>query len=114
MLPNYRHDSEAIYTHAERRSDRMRCRKEKAQGDETENHHHPGKGLIMNLLNSVKSFAKDENGAVTVDWVVLTAGIVGLGILVIKLVGPGIEDLAGNIASKVSSTTVGYTASTAP
>lgn len=27
-----------------------------------------------------KTFHKDENGAVTVDWVVLTAGVVGLAI----------------------------------
>ncbi|KNG94809.1 Flp family type IVb pilin [Pseudaestuariivita atlantica] len=26
----------------------------------------------------IKSFARDESGAVTVDWVVLTAGVVGL------------------------------------
>ena len=36
----------------------------------------------MTLLNAFKSFANDEAGAVTVDWVVLTAAIVGLGIVV--------------------------------
>lgn len=30
----------------------------------------------------IKNFRKDEAGAVTVDWVVLTAGIVGLAIVV--------------------------------
>ena len=32
----------------------------------------------MKLLNIFKSFKNDESGAVTVDWVVLTAGVVGL------------------------------------
>jgi hypothetical protein len=30
----------------------------------------------------IKTFRKDEAGAVTVDWVVLTAGIVGLAVVV--------------------------------
>ena len=36
----------------------------------------------MKLLNIFKAFKKDESGAVTVDWVVLTAAIVGLGMVV--------------------------------
>ena len=64
----------------------------------------------MKLLNVFKSFANDESGAVTVDWVVLTAAIVGLGLLVIQVVTPGIETLAGNIASEVADVDVGVTA----
>ena len=48
----------------------------------------------MTLLNVFKSFANDEAGAVTVDWVVLTAAIVGLGIVVMTSVGGGITGLA--------------------
>ena len=32
------------------------------------------------MLNFIKNFRKDEDGAVTVDWVVLTAAVVGLAI----------------------------------
>ncbi len=32
------------------------------------------------MINFIKNFRKDENGAVTVDWVVLTAAVVGLGL----------------------------------
>ncbi|MFW2542444.1 Flp family type IVb pilin [Primorskyibacter sp. 2E107] len=32
------------------------------------------------MLNMIKNFRKDEAGAVTVDWVVLTAAVVGLAI----------------------------------
>ncbi len=39
------------------------------------------------MLNFMKNFRADEDGAVTVDWVVLTAAIVGLGIAVMTSVG---------------------------
>lgn len=62
----------------------------------------------MKLFNLVKKFRSDESGAVTVDWVVLTAAIVGLGIVVMQTVGGGIDTLAGNIETAVGGTTVGY------
>lgn len=61
------------------------------------------------MMKLFKAFAKDEAGAVTVDWVVLTAAIVGLGMLVIVTVGDGITTLATGIAEEVSTTNVGYT-----
>ena len=56
----------------------------------------------MKLFNT---FLKDESGAVTVDWVVLTAAIVGLGIAVITSVGNGTTSLANTVSSAVSGTT---------
>lgn len=32
------------------------------------------------MVHLLKSFARDENGAVTIDWVVLTAAVVSLAI----------------------------------
>ncbi|MEL6243354.1 MAG: hypothetical protein AAFV87_10630 [Pseudomonadota bacterium] len=32
------------------------------------------------MIKFIKNFRKDENGAVTVDWVVLTAAVVGLAV----------------------------------
>lgn len=55
----------------------------------------------MKLINLFKKFRSDESGAVTVDWVVLTAAIVGLGIAVVAAVGPGLETLAENIDTAV-------------
>ena len=52
----------------------------------------------MKLLNIFKNFAKDESGAVTVDFVVLTAGIVGLGILIVQAVTPEVQATADQIA----------------
>ena len=37
----------------------------------------------MNVFQKLRNFRADTSGAVTVDWVVLTAAIVGLGIAVI-------------------------------
>jgi Flp pilus assembly pilin Flp len=48
----------------------------------------------MNLLNIFKSFKNDESGAVTVDWVVLTAAIVGLGAVAYPLVKDGVSTKA--------------------
>ena len=63
----------------------------------------------MNLLNIFKAFKNDESGAVTVDWVVLTAAIVGLGMVVMTTVGGGIENLSGRISDDLSDgTTIGY------
>ncbi|MFT4151697.1 MAG: pilus assembly protein [Paracoccaceae bacterium] len=55
----------------------------------------------MKLMNIFKNFAKDESGAVTVDWVVLTAAIVGLGLAVIAAIGPSIQTAADNIGTEL-------------
>ena len=64
----------------------------------------------MKQLKLIEAFVKDEIGAVTVDWVVLTAGIVGLGIVVTNQIGASVVTVGTNIASNVQATTVGYTA----
>ena len=48
-------------------------------------------------------FANDESGAVTVDWVVLTAAIVGIAIAVISLISGGIEDASNGINDELSN-----------
>ena len=59
----------------------------------------------MKLLNIFKSFKNDEAGAVTVDWVVLTAAIVGLGLVVMTTVGDGIDGLGGTVATDLGART---------
>ncbi|MFV2002312.1 MAG: Flp family type IVb pilin [Paracoccaceae bacterium] len=48
----------------------------------------------------------DEDGAVTVDWVVLTAAIVGLSIAVIASISAGALDQANGIGANLSAQTV--------
>lgn len=58
------------------------------------------------MINFIKNFSKDEDGAVTVDWVVLTAAIVGLGIAVLAAVGGGTTSLSDKISSQLESQTI--------
>jgi Flp pilus assembly pilin Flp len=60
----------------------------------------------MKLLNLLKTFRSDENGAVTVDWVVLTAATVGLGIAVLASVSSGVTDFSGDIESNLKAQTI--------
>jgi Flp pilus assembly pilin Flp len=65
---------------------------------------HPLEGHQM--LNFIKNFKNDEDGAVTVDWVVLTAAIVGLGIAVLTSVSGGTTSLADKISGELATMTV--------
>ncbi|MGR3500370.1 MAG: hypothetical protein ACU0E9_15940 [Limimaricola soesokkakensis] len=54
------------------------------------------------MLNFFKKFSQDEAGAVTVDWVVLTAAIVGLGVAIMTQVGAGAKDMATDINTSLT------------
>jgi Flp pilus assembly pilin Flp len=56
----------------------------------------------------INNFFADESGAVTVDWVVLTAAIVGLGLVVMNTVGGGIEDLGDIVVTDLTTTDFTY------
>jgi len=60
----------------------------------------------MKLFKLMQNFKRDEDGAVTVDWVVLTAAIVGLGIAVLASVSGGTTSLADKISSNLAAQTV--------
>ena len=66
------------------------------------------KMMTLKLRKLFKSFRADESGAVTVDWVVLTAAIVGLGMVVMKTVGGGIEGLGNDIVTNLQGRAAGY------
>lgn len=54
----------------------------------------------MKLLNY---FRDNESGAVTVDWVVLTAAIVGIAMAVIILISGGVRDASNNILGSINT-----------
>jgi Flp pilus assembly pilin Flp len=60
----------------------------------------------MTFFANIKNFAADESGAVTVDWVVLTAAIVGLGIAVVASVRGGVENVAEQIENSMKDVTI--------
>ena len=58
------------------------------------------------MFKFIKKFRKEEDGAVTVDWVVLTAAVVGLGVAGVSTVQGGVDTLASSIKTGVSGKTV--------
>ena len=55
------------------------------------------------MTNMIKTFASNESGAVTVDWVVLTAALVGLGLAVMAVVSNGVETLSNSISTDLGA-----------
>lgn len=58
------------------------------------------------LLRRILAFVSDPSGAVTADWVVMTAATVGLGLTSAVAVRGGAGDLAGAIGSSLSAASV--------
>ncbi|SIN80150.1 Flp family type IVb pilin [Vannielia litorea] len=55
------------------------------------------------MIKFLSRFSRDDSGAVTVDWVVLTAAIVGLGIAVIAMIAQGATQTSGSIGNVLGS-----------
>lgn len=49
----------------------------------------------------MSKFVNTETGAVTVDWVVLTAGLVGLGLAVMQVISIGVQDVSDDIQDQL-------------
>lgn len=58
------------------------------------------------MFDYLRDFLAREDGAVTVDWVVLTAAVVGLGFSVILVFANGNTTLADNLSNHVAGVTV--------
>lgn len=55
------------------------------------------------IVKKLRGLVRDESGAVTVDWVALTAGILLLGIAVVfAIFSEGVDPLVNNIANTLS------------
>ena len=65
---------------------------------------------MMKISRMLERFRRDESGAVTVDWVVLTAGIVGLGLVVLGTTAGGITEASNNVAADIQSKQAAATA----
>jgi hypothetical protein len=49
------------------------------------------------------NFVTQEDGAITVDWVVLTAAIIGLGLAVIAVIAGGALDHSAGVSADLSA-----------
>lgn len=56
-------------------------------------------------MQQLTLFLKDEDGAVTIEWVALSAGVVLLAIGVITVLSDPITGIAGSIGSSLDATT---------
>ena len=63
----------------------------------------------MKLFKLAKKFHNEEDGAVTVDWVVLTAAVVGLGVAALSAVKSGTGSLTSKINNYLSSQDINST-----
>lgn len=66
----------------------------------------------MNIIRNVRAYIRDDSGAVTVDWVVLTAAVVILSIGAIAAVDTGIGGLITSITDQLGDGVTAVDAST--
>ncbi len=57
-------------------------------------------------MSAIKHFLSEDDGAVTVDWVVLTAGLVGLGLATMAVVSSGTEDLSRDVGTELTGISI--------
>lgn len=58
------------------------------------------------MREGITSFVKDESGAVSVDWIVLTFGVICLGCLAVMTASDGTFGLADSISNATAGTEV--------
>ncbi|MBS0564910.1 MAG: pilus assembly protein [Proteobacteria bacterium] len=63
----------------------------------------------MKHFKRLRTFRSEEDGAVTVDWVVLTAAVVGLGVAALGAIKGGVGSLSSLINNYLSSQTISST-----
>ncbi len=64
-------------------------------------------------MTKFTNFLSDDAGAVTIDWVALTAGILLLGIMVVYAIfNNGVQSLVENVNSTLSAVSVSPTIGT--
>lgn len=59
-------------------------------------------------MTMTENFLRCEDGAITVDWVVLSAAIIGLGMVVLIPIAYSTESSTSLIANEIQNQPVGY------
>lgn len=60
------------------------------------------------MKSQFRRFLRDVSGAMTVDWVVLTAAILGLGMVVLMPIAFTTDSSAQGVANYIGNFNVGY------
>jgi len=53
--------------------------------------------------SKIRRFREGESGAISVDWVVLTAGVMALGLLFVNIVKTGQDEIGSSLGGSLSS-----------
>lgn len=67
---------------------------------------------FFRIINRLRNLRREEDGAVTVDWVVLTAAVVGLGAAALMLIRSQTMTAADTIGDYLSEVEVNTSSST--
>jgi hypothetical protein len=60
--------------------------------------------LVFTLATKARQFLRQTDGAVTIDWVVLTAAVIGMTLIVTTTINQALYEQAANvIAAKVEN-----------
>lgn len=62
----------------------------------------------MGIIFPVRNFGNDESGAVTVDWVVLTAAVVVISLAVVGVIRSGVETTSTRINNVMTTMLTNY------
>lgn len=55
----------------------------------------------------LRGFHRNESGAITVDWVVLTAALVGMALGIVAIISTAAQDPADGLGANLADQTVG-------
>ncbi len=61
---------------------------------------------MIKFIKNIKNFREDESGAVTVDWVVLTAAVAALGGVAYTSISAGVDSLADTAEASLGAAAV--------
>lgn len=57
-------------------------------------------------MDRIRQFLCDDSGSATVEWVVMTAASVGIGLAVMSVVSDGVESLSNDVHDALTSFTI--------
>lgn len=60
----------------------------------------------LNMFHQIETFFSKDDGAVTVDWVVLTAAVCGLAIASFAAIQQGSKSVGANVEGYLTDTTI--------
>ena len=68
----------------------------------------PGRDEMLIATGTIRDVLVHEDGAVTVEWVVLSAAVIGLGMIVLTPIAFTTHSTTHDVADYVEQTPVGY------